>query len=297
MFCPECGEEISDNSKYCKECGAEMKNYEISKSDINVSANELLDNKKEEVKCPKCGTQNPLDSKFCEECGNTLNSIDNKKEEVKCPKCGTQNPLDSKFCEECGNTLNSIDKPIIPNSNTSQLNGKAENHEKNHALQSTPEEQKKKNTTGVAILAICLIGLIIFGAIIAIGQDANTSTDTTDYSSSSDYSSSYDDSSYSSSSDSSNSYSSASAEIPIDVVVHYDGKWQGAIGGLSSSSSYSGYGDRVISFTGTQNSYISATVQKNGGGSGTLTVEIYKDGKLVNSQSTNAAYGIVTLSG
>ena len=128
MFCPECGEEISDNSKYCKECGAEMKNYEISKSDINVSANELLDN---------------------------------KKEEVKCPKCGTQNPLDSKFCEECGNTLNSIDKPIIPNSNTSQLNGKAENHEKIHVLQSTPEEQKKKNTTGVAIFAICLIGLIV----------------------------------------------------------------------------------------------------------------------------------------
>ena len=258
MFCPECGEEISDNSKYCKECGAEMKNYEISKSDINVSANELLDR---------------------------------KKEEVKCSKCGTQNPLDSKFCEECGNTLNSIDKPIILNSNTSQLNGKAESYEKNYTPQSTPEEQKKKNTAGVALLAIFLIGLIIFGALAAIAQDANTSTDTTDYSSSNDDYDTYDDSS-------SSSYdSSVSREIPIDVVVHYDGEWQGIVGGINSDSSYSGNGDDVIKFTGTRNSYVAATIQKDDGGSGTLTVEIYKDGKLVNSQSTNAAYGIVTLSG
>lgn len=264
MFCPECGKKIDDESKFCMECGAKMEDYKISKSKEKVSAKEFLDRKKE----------------------------------LKCSKCGTQNPLDSKFCEECGNALNSIDKPITSSSNISQSSiGNAKDHKKSDVPKSRPKEDNNKNTGSKALFALCIIGIVFLGVFSAIFYETNTSTDTTDYSSSSDYSSSYDDSSYSSSSDSSNSYSSASAEIPIEVVVHYDGKWQGSIGGLSSSSSYSGYGDRVISFTGTQNSYISATVQKNGGGSGTLTVEIYKNGNLVNSQSTNAAYGIVTLSG
>ena len=50
--CPKCSTEISQDSKFCPECGIELE-------------------RKEEVvyQCPKCSTEISQDSKFCPECG------------------------------------------------------------------------------------------------------------------------------------------------------------------------------------------------------------------------------------
>ena len=40
---------------------------------------------------------------------------------------------------------------------------------------------------------------------------------------------------------------------------------------------------------------VTAVIQKSGGGSGTLKVEILKNGKVVKEASTSAEYGVVSV--
>ncbi len=43
VYCHKCGTQHSTNDKYCKNCGASLKNYE---------------NEEDEVRCPNCGSKN-----------------------------------------------------------------------------------------------------------------------------------------------------------------------------------------------------------------------------------------------
>lgn len=71
--CVKCGASISDNTKYCPECGASQN-----------------------IKCPKCGEGVASGAKFCPNCGEKILS------QKTCPKCGKQLNSNAKFCPECG---------------------------------------------------------------------------------------------------------------------------------------------------------------------------------------------------
>ncbi len=60
MQCPKCKEEISDNSKFCSNCGTNIEEY--------------LEKLEEEkyIICPNCDKKIEKDAKFCKYCGITI---------------------------------------------------------------------------------------------------------------------------------------------------------------------------------------------------------------------------------
>ena len=77
--CPNCGNTLPANAKFCMECGTKIE---------LLSQNEII--------CPACGKKTPK-GKFCMECGQPLVN--------KCPNCGTEIMPGGKFCLECGTKL------------------------------------------------------------------------------------------------------------------------------------------------------------------------------------------------
>lgn len=77
--CPNCGNELPTNAKFCLECGTKIE---------TLAPDEMI--------CPACGKKTPK-GKFCMECGASLVN--------KCPNCGAEVPLGGKFCLECGEKM------------------------------------------------------------------------------------------------------------------------------------------------------------------------------------------------
>lgn len=77
--CPNCGNSLPSNAKFCLECGTKIE---------NLAPNEMI--------CPNCGKKT-IKGKFCLECGSPLTN--------KCPNCGADVPSGGKFCLECGTKL------------------------------------------------------------------------------------------------------------------------------------------------------------------------------------------------
>ena len=75
------------------------------------------------------------------------------------------------------------------------------------------------------------------------------------------------------------------------IEIRCNTEWQGALGGLSGSTTKSGYGNAEYTIT---TSIVSAVIQKQTDWR-SLSVSIYKGGKLVASQSTIASYGVVSV--
>lgn len=76
ITCPNCNSEVSENAKFCSECGTKI---------------EILN--EGEMLCPACGKKTAK-GKFCMECGSPLIA--------KCASCGAELPVGAKFCLECG---------------------------------------------------------------------------------------------------------------------------------------------------------------------------------------------------
>lgn len=112
------------------------------------------------------------------------------------------------------------------------------------------------------ILVICCIGCIIIGMIAGVGSpDQNTKATGT------------------------------------QVKIIYDGSWSGAIANGGTSSSYSGDGNETINVTNSSDySIVSATIQKQGGNSRDLKVQIIRNGEIKKEQNTSAEYGVVSIS-
>ena len=77
--CPNCGNELPDNVKFCLECGTKI---------VSLADHEMI--------CPACGKKTSK-GKFCMECGQPLIN--------RCINCGTEIPQGGKFCPECGTKL------------------------------------------------------------------------------------------------------------------------------------------------------------------------------------------------
>lgn len=88
--------------------------------------------------------------------------------------------------------------------------------------------------------------------------------------------------------------SSSSTSSNVILKITSDGSWSGSIQDDSGGRSVDGTGNEEFDL-GANPGIVSATIQKQGT-SGTLTVELIKDGKAVKSQTTNAEYGVVSVS-
>jgi len=92
---------------------------------------------------------------------------------------------------------------------------------------------------------------------------------------------------------------SATPKIQTVIVrISYSGEWQGSIGDIGGSYSVQGYGYKEYTFhrEGQDMWIVTAVIQKMET-YGVLTVSIItSDGKVLESQSTSAEYGIATVS-
>ncbi|MBO5721873.1 MAG: SPFH domain-containing protein [Lentisphaeria bacterium] len=78
--CSQCGVNITENCKFCPECGAKI--------EPPLAENEII--------CPNCHAR-VAKGKFCSECGTPLIK--------KCPTCQTELSPGIKFCSECGTKI------------------------------------------------------------------------------------------------------------------------------------------------------------------------------------------------
>jgi hypothetical protein len=85
----------------------------------------------------------------------------------------------------------------------------------------------------------------------------------------------------------------------VEVAIKSDGGWSADIKDSESSShSVDGFGDRTIQLTCSSDDKYSLTVQRSDGRSGTLNVEVVKNGSGSSQRSTTtSANGIISLSG
>jgi hypothetical protein len=87
------------------------------------------------------------------------------------------------------------------------------------------------------------------------------------------------------------------ANMP-EVVIKSDGGWSATIkDGESRSYSVDGFGDRSIPIACNSGGMYSVVVQKSGGTSGTLIVEVVKSGSVSQKSSTSSANGVISVSG
>lgn len=85
------------------------------------------------------------------------------------------------------------------------------------------------------------------------------------------------------------------AETGIQVEIDYSGKWQGALGTGANVKSVSGNGAQTFTLQSNV-ALVSVNAQKMDDSSKTLTVSILKNGKVVATENTNAAYGVAMTS-
>ena len=86
------------------------------------------------------------------------------------------------------------------------------------------------------------------------------------------------------------------ASIPntASVTISYSGHWTGTYGDAGSIKSVDGMGHKAFVIDNPQY-VVSTTFQKQDASHEKMTIEIYVDGKRVKSESTTAAYGVVSI--
>ena len=127
----------------------------------------------------------------------------------------------------------------------------------------------------ISIIAVCCIGIFIVAMIGGgLSSDKNTATPSKDT-------------------------NAANTDTPqakgVQIHIIYDGDWQGAIGTGSSTKSISGSGEETLDIED-PDFVVSANAQKMDGGSGTLTIQILKDGKVIEETDTDSEYGVASVS-
>ena len=70
MFCPECGEELKGNDRFCSSCGAAVDTESIEGTEVGKRV------------CLKCGTELREEEKFCSSCGARISEPGMEKASV-----------------------------------------------------------------------------------------------------------------------------------------------------------------------------------------------------------------------
>lgn len=143
--CSSCGCENADDSKFCTNCGTDLKGQPSTKE------------------CPNCGRECDSASKFCTSCGATLDT--NECIGKMCPFCGTENSAESKFCVKCGASIIGAETSTIirTNSIVSQANGETNDFDKTSSLNKVA---MILGIVSVASMIVCCCGLFGFLSII-----------------------------------------------------------------------------------------------------------------------------------
>jgi len=79
--CPDCGNNIAADARFCPYCGHQV-----------VILNQ----------CSECGKNLPASARFCPRCGHR---VEEQAGAVVCSKCGTENITGATFCNQCGERL------------------------------------------------------------------------------------------------------------------------------------------------------------------------------------------------
>lgn len=86
--CPYCGNQNSDDSQFCTECGKSFPQGTV---------------------CPHCGASISADDAFCCNCGRKVDEQPapdtSKSLQRKCPHCGASVNDDDVFCQNCGKKI------------------------------------------------------------------------------------------------------------------------------------------------------------------------------------------------
>lgn len=90
MKCSNCGSEVREGAKFCRECGSE----------ITMVTETLAENK-----CPGCGNKLKIDAVFCNNCGCKVTNIQTETYTNKCKYCNSPLKKGVKFCRECGKAV------------------------------------------------------------------------------------------------------------------------------------------------------------------------------------------------
>ncbi|MCH5184788.1 MAG: zinc-ribbon domain-containing protein [Oscillospiraceae bacterium] len=185
MKCQKCGNEVSENARFCGKCGADISRNAEMPGNGNI--------------CTQCGNRLKSDASFCGKCGHPTggaNSGGNAVNRVPvggmgpganavnrapagdmnpggnanftlCPRCGKRLNPSAQFCIECGTILNAVPNRSIPSGSVPAGNIPV-----------------KKNNTGLivtviivaVIAAAALTAAIIFG-ISHFGKNKSEDTD------------------------------------------------------------------------------------------------------------------------
>lgn len=176
-----------------------------------------------------------------------------------CPECKTTNPDNADFCQGCGQELTTV-------TNQSKSSG---------GLGAWWNKQSRGGKAAIGLCGICCIGLIVILLVSGMSSpDKTTSTTTT---------------TPTTTTTSNNSNTQSATGIQVQVI--YAGAWSGAIAQDSSTQSVDGSGNKNFDISGNPR-VVSVNFQKRDGGSGTLTVNILQNGKVVKTVSTSAQYGV-----
>jgi len=87
---------------------------------------------------------------------------------------------------------------------------------------------------------------------------------------------------------------SSSSGSDVEIRISYSGDWSGSYGDIGGQSSVDGSGPRTITIEDAE-SVVSCAFQKKDAGAVEMKVEIVKNGKVLKSGSTTAAYGVVSV--
>ena len=90
------------------------------------------------------------------------------------------------------------------------------------------------------------------------------------------------------------SSNSATSDV-IEVSIDYNGSWKGVIEYNNGHFSIEGTGDMSIPIPDATMG-VSATIRKWDSSSNELTVKIVKNGNVIEQQSTNASFGVASVS-
>lgn len=132
MKCSNCGSEVKEGAKFCRECGTEI-----------VEKTEVL----EQNICSECGSILVENALFCNNCGHRISSGDCETEASnRCPNCNSPLKDGALFCGECGTSL--TEQPVHKTAYN--------------------EPTKKKKDIGLIFLVILLI-VVLIGSIGVIG--------------------------------------------------------------------------------------------------------------------------------
>ncbi len=132
MQCSNCGSEVREGAKFCRECGSEI----VWKTEV-LNANV----------CPKCGNTLEEGALFCNNCGCRIAQEENVK---YCTCCNSPLKEGALFCGECGTAVNDV-----------AVNDKA--------AENKPEKKKDKGLIFLIVLlivvilgSVCVIGYVYY---------------------------------------------------------------------------------------------------------------------------------------